>query len=107
MAKPSNEWMVEMIRRTNEMRLVDRPPGRPRLKKHTFSSELDQDMFEAAMDALSRSEMEKDCWVPEAAAPFAALLVRVLEQTHAEFGPFATRLALRWILEAMEGADAK
>jgi peptidyl-tRNA hydrolase len=102
--KPASDtaWLVEMIRRSTEMRATCRVQARPELKR-AYSFVRDLEMFEAAMDALMRRDIEPgNGYVPEAVPGFAALLVRVVEQTAAEFGVKAAALALRWIADEME-----
>lgn len=95
-------WISEMEERAVEMRALVAPRP-PHIK--TLKSELcnlgDQAMFEAAWFELQSSAMADDCWIPEAAAPFAALLVRIVEQTAAEFGAATAQRALRALANAM------
>lgn len=100
--RDTDAFVVEMIRRATEMRaLMDGKP-RPKLKR-AYSFVRDLEMFEAAMQALMSSDIKpENGFVPEAAPGFAALLVRVVEQTAAEFGPKAAVLALRWMADEME-----
>lgn len=101
----ADAFVVEMIRRASEMRAADLAlkPKRPPPLKRGHAWIRDMEMFEGAMDALLQSDLHpENGFVPEAAPGFAALLVRVAEQTAAEFGPKAAALAFRRLGEEME-----
>lgn len=98
------EWLVEMIRRSADMRTLAKPPRSAKLKPpYPFSYDTDTNLFEAAMDGLQRSDLHpENGFVPEAIPGFAALLTRVIEQVAAEFGLKAAYTALYLMAQAME-----
>lgn len=96
-----SRWAREMRERAREMRAAAAIEGGAALKRaRRFANDLD--LFESAMAALLNSDLEPDCFEPGAAPAFAALLVRIAEQTAAEFGHRAAAEAFRAIGEDME-----
>lgn len=97
----SVHWRHEMAQRRHELARADGLVAKSALKPaHVFAD--DMDIFEAAMFALLNSDLHPDNgFVPEAAPGFAALLVRIAEQTAAEFGPKAAAEAFRELAERM------
>lgn len=91
------EYRVEMARRRREMGALHPLPPPP-IKKAWLDDDLDA--FEGVMFALANSDLETDHWAgPESAPPFAALLVRIAEQTVAEFGRKAALEAFEVLAE--------
>ena len=90
-------YRAEMERRRREMRALH-PLPQPAPRNARLDDALDA--FEGVMFALMASDLEIDHWAgPDSAPPFAALLVRIAEQTVAEFGRKAAKEAFEVLAE--------
>lgn len=93
-------YSAEMEKRRREMRALHPLPA-PRPKAAHLDDDLDA--FEGVMFALMASDFEEGSWCgPDSAPPFAALLVRIAEQTVAEFGRKAAQEAFEILAEKIE-----